>query len=207
MIADLVIQFLALVNFITNLFEKFMKIITKGWSSMVDSQTPDVWVFTHRNAMPWVQKTGSGLSFYPETKKFFKESATKASMDDLVTAEIVDGNGLLVSDATEFFHSIRWGEMVPSVYEIVLVFFLLRDIILSQDTLSSYVLRVMTIDAESVDVPLNHKMAKQPFTSWNAWLPSTFSVNLDSLPLVSSPVAEEVVGQVSGEVAEEATGI
>ena len=125
-------------------------------------------------------------------------------MDDLVTAEIVDGNGLLVSDATEFFHSIRWGEMVPSVYEIVLVFFLLRDIILSQDTLSSYVLRVMTIDAESVDVPLNHKMVKQPFTSWNAWLPSTFSVNLDSLP---SLVAEEVVGQVSGEVSEEAAGI
>ena len=199
MLADLVIQFLALVNFITNLFEKFMKIMTKGWASVVDSQTPDVWVFTHRNAMPWVQKTGTGLSFYPDTKKFFKESATKTSMDDLVTAEIVDSNGLLVSDATEFFHTIRWGEMVPSVYEIVLVFFLLRDIILSQDTLSSYVLRVMTIDAETVDVPLNHKMAKQPFTSWNAWLPSTFSVNLDSLAS-SSPVTEEVVGQVSGEV-------
>lgn len=198
MFADLVIQFLALVNFITNLFEKFMKIASKGWSSVVDSQIPDVWVFTHRNAMPWVQKTGSGLSFYPETKKFFKDSATKRSMDDLVTAEIVDSNGLLVSDATEFFHTIRWGEMVPSVYEIVLVFFLLRDIILSQDTLSSYVLRVMTIDAETVDVPLKGKMAKQPFTSWNAWIPSTFSVNLDTLP--STQASEEVIGEVAGEV-------
>ena len=198
MFADLVIQFLALVNFITNLFEKFMKIMSKGWSSVVDSQIPDVWVFTHRNAMPWVQKTGSGLSFYPETKKFYKDSATKVSMDDLVTAEIVDSNGLLVSDATEFFHSIRWGEMVPSVYEIVLVFFLLRDIILSHDTLSSYVLRVMTIDAETVDVPLKDKMAKQPFTSWNAWIPSTFSLNLDTLP--STQASEEVIGEVAGEV-------
>lgn len=167
----MVIEILAFVNFITTLYEKIMSFVSKCMLAVSDAQIPDVWVFTHRNATPWSQKEAitNTLSFYPETQRFFKESTTKKSMDDLVTAELLDSSGILVSDVTEFFHTIRWSSIAPSVYEIVLVFFLLRDILLSQNLLSTYVLRVMTIDAETFDIPLNDTRAKEEFSSWSVW--------------------------------------
>jgi hypothetical protein len=165
------VQVLAFVNLITNLYEKILALVLKGWFAAVQSQIPDVWVFTHRNTVPWSRKEAitNTLSFYPETHRFFKESETKKSMDDLVTAEILDASGLLVSDATEFFHNIRWSSISPSVYELVLIFFLLRDVLLSEGLLTSYVLRIMTIDADTLDIPLRDSRAKQEFSSWGLW--------------------------------------
>ena len=169
-----VVQVLAFVNLITNLYEKILGLVLKGWLAAVQSQIPDVWVFTHRNTMPWSRKEAitNTLSFYPETHRFFKESETKKSMDDLVTAEILDASGLLVSDATEFFHNIRWSSISPSVYELVLIFFLLRDVLLSESLLSSYVLRIMTIDADTLEIPLRDSRAKEEFSSWGLWSPA-----------------------------------
>ena len=174
MLADIIVKILSFIHYITTVYDTIMRIVSKGYSAVVQSQIPDVWVFTHRNAMPWITKNmhSTSLSFYPETNKFYKNSfkETKKSMDDLVTAEILDASGILVSDVTEFLHTIRWGEMVPSVYEIILIFFLLRDVIISQDTLSSYVLRVMTIDTDILDIPLNDTKTKEEFSSWSVWL-------------------------------------
>jgi hypothetical protein len=155
----------------TTWFEKIKQIVLKSLSAVTDAHIPDVWVFTHRNATPWTKKEAitNTLSFYPETQKFFKESTTRKSMDDLVTAEVLDASGILVTDVTEFFHTIRWSSIAPSVYELVLIFFLLRDIILSQSLLSTYILRVMTIDAETLDIPLNDARAKEEFSSWSVW--------------------------------------
>ena len=165
------LQLLAFVNFITNLYEKVMRIVSKCMCAVSDAQIPDVWVFTHRNATPWSRKEAitNTLSFYPETQRFFKDSTSKSSMDDLVTAEVLDASGILVTDVTEFFHTIRWAQIAPSVYELVLIFFLLRDIILSQSLLSTYVLRVMTIDAETLDIPLHDEKAKEEFSGWGTW--------------------------------------
>jgi len=156
----------------TTWFEKIKQIVLKSLSAVTDAHIPDVWVFTHRNATPWTKKEAitNTLSFYPETQKFFKESTTRKSMDDLVTAEVLDASGILVTDVTEFFHTIRWSSIAPSVYELVLIFFLLRDIILSQSLLSTYILRVMTIDAETLDIPLNDARAKEEFSSWSVWM-------------------------------------
>jgi hypothetical protein len=161
-----------------NFFEKLMGIVSKSMCAVSDAQIPDVWVFTHRNTTPWARKEAinNTLSFYPETKRFFKESdiknsTSKKSMDDLVTAEVLDASGLIVSDVTEFLHTIRWSQNAPSVYELVLIFFLLHDILLSQNLLSTYVLRVMTIDAETLDIPLDDTKAKEEFSSWGGWSP------------------------------------
>ena len=175
---------LAFVNFITNLYEKILGLVLKAWSAAAQSQIPDVWVFTHRNSMPWSRKEAitNTLSFYPETHRFFKESDTKNSMDDLVTAEILDASGILVSDATEFFHNIRWSSLTPSVYELVLIFFLLRDVLLSEGLLSSYVLRVMTINADTLDIPLLDSRAKKEFSSWSLWSSASASAQGTKFP-------------------------
>lgn len=167
----MVLQLLAFVNFITTFFEKLMSIVSKSWSAVSQAQIPDVWVFTHRNATPLTRKEEitNTLSFYPDTQKFFKDSTSKRSMDDLVTAEVLDASGILVTDVTEFFHTVRWSFIAPSVYELVLIFFLLRDIVLSQTLLSTYVLRVMTIDAETLDIPLHNEKAKEEFSGWSVW--------------------------------------
>ena len=167
------LQLLSFVHFITNFFEKVMGFVLKSWSAVSQAQIPDVWVFTHRNATPLTRKEAitNTLSFYPETLKFFKDTTQKKSMDDLVTAEVLDSSGVLVTDVTEFFHTVRWSELAPSVYELVLIFFLLRDILLSQSLLNTYVLRVMTIDAETLDIPLNDARASNDFSGWSVWTP------------------------------------
>jgi hypothetical protein len=163
------LQVLSFLNFLFNLYEKILAFVSKSWSAATKAHIPDVWVFTHRNAPPWQGKEAipNTLSFYPEKNHFFKEATTKKSMDTLVTAEIVDASGLLVSDATEFFHNIRWSEIAPSVYEIVLLFFLLRDLVFPKELLSSYSLRVMTIEAETLELPLNNAKAWEAFSGWN----------------------------------------
>jgi hypothetical protein len=170
---EIILKLLALLNFITNFYDKAMGLVSKSWSAVTNAHIPDVWVFTHRNATPWQRKEtiSNTLSFYPETQKFFKEAEVKKSMDDLVTAEILDASGIIVSDATEFFHNIRWSEIAPSVYEIVLLFFLLQDLVFPKELLSSYALRVMTIDAETLDIPLNNSKAFDAFSGWSKWAP------------------------------------
>ena len=165
----MLLQLLSLLNFITNLYEKIQAFVSKSWSAASKAHIPDVWVFTHRNATPWQGKEAipNTLSFYPEKNQFFKDATSKKSMDDLVTAEILDASGLLVSDATEFFHNIRWSEIAPSVYEIVLLFFLLQGIVFPKELLTSYALRVMTINAETLDIPLNNSKAWEEFSGWS----------------------------------------
>jgi hypothetical protein len=101
-------------------------------------------------------------------------------MDDLVTAEIFDANNILVADVSEFFQSISWEgfslegfslegfslEGAPSLYEIVLLSFLRNNILLTQDELETYTLRVMTIDIDTLDISLNSTKAKEDFVSW-----------------------------------------
>jgi hypothetical protein len=189
----MLLQLLAFVHFVTTFYEKVIGLVSKGWLAAVQSQIPDVWVFTHRNAVPWSQKEAitNTLSFYPEKQQFFKDSETKKSMDDLVTAEILDSSGILVTDVTEFFHNIRWSSMAPSVYELVLIFFLLRDILLSEGLLSSYVLRVMTIDADTLDIPLRDSRAKEEFSSWGVWSAPASSASATAEKRV--PFREEVI--------------
>jgi hypothetical protein len=91
-------------------------------------------------------------------------------MDDLVTAEIFDANNILVADVSEFFQSISLEgfslEGAPSLYEIVLLSFLRNNILLTQDELETYTLRVMTIDIDTLDISLNSTKAKEDFVSW-----------------------------------------
>ena len=165
----MIIFFLRLVNFLTNTYETLYSKGQRVYSSLLDKET-SIWVFTHRNACPWRTTTipTNILYFHPEKKSFCvktRTSTTKKRMDDLVTAEILDSNNILVADVSEFFQSISL-ESAPSLYEIVLLSFLRNNILLTQDELETYTLRVMTIDIDTLDISLNSTKAKEDFVSW-----------------------------------------
>ena len=165
----MIIFFLRLVNFLTNTYETLYSKGQRIYSSLLDKET-SIWVFTHRNACPWRTTTipRNILYFHPEKKSFCVKTrtpTTKKRMDDLVTAEIFDSNNILVADVSEFFQSISL-EAAPSLYEIVLLSFLRNNILLTQDELETYTLRVMTIDIDTLDISLNSTKAKEDFVSW-----------------------------------------
>ena len=165
----MIIFFLRLVNFLTNTYETLYSKGQQVYSSLLDKET-SIWVFTHRNACPWRTTTipTNILYFHPETNSFYLKTrtpTTKKRMDDLVTAEIFDSNNILVADVSEFFQSISL-EATPSLYEIVLLSFLRNNILLTEDELERYTLRVMTIDIDTLDISLNSTKAKEDFVSW-----------------------------------------
>ena len=156
-------------NFLTNTYDTLYSKGQQVYSSLLEKETC-VWVFTHRNACPWRTNTTPTniLYFHPEKKSFCVKTrtpTTKKKMDDLVTAEIFDSNNILVADVSEFFQSISL-EATPSLYEIVLLSFLRNNILLTQDELETYTLRVMTIDIDTLDISLNSTKAKEDFVSW-----------------------------------------
>lgn len=175
----MIIFFLRLVNFLTNTYDTLYSKGQRIYSSLLEKET-SIWVFTHRNACPWRTTTipTNILYFHPETNCFSVKTrtpTTKKTMDDLVTAEIFDSNNILVADVSEFFQSISWEgfslegfslEGAPSLYEIVLLSFLRNNILLTQDELETYTLRVMTIDIDTLDISLNSTKAKEDFVSW-----------------------------------------
>ena len=158
-----------------NIFISGKKAIYAG----LDSQKPDVWVFLQKNSIPWITKLNvHGVhSFSPDTNVFYNTSLNdpiKRGLEDLVTAEIVDSNGIMVLDATETFHSLRWSS-IPSIYEIVLILFLSKGYLLSDTEIDSYSIRVVSLVSlvsldEPMLIPLSHSKIKERFTGWDAFL-------------------------------------
>ena len=168
----MIIFFLRVVNFLSNTCDTIYSKIQRIYSSLAKADTC-VWVFTHRNACPWLTTNipRNILYFHPESNSFSaktRTTTTKKTMDDLVTAEIYDSNNILVADVSEFCQSISWEGTAPgpSLYEIVLLSFLRNNTLLTQDELETYTLRVMTIDINTLDISLNSTKAKEDFVSW-----------------------------------------
>ena len=162
---SLLINVLAVFNLVTKTAENLYTYVEKAYKAVIDSQIPDAWVFINRNSIPWVTKNAVGFSFYPDTKRFYTNNINvKKSFDDVVTVEIRDSQGIMIKDVTEFFHTLRWEES-PTLYEVVLVFFLTNGILLSELEISKCSLEVMTVDGV-FNVSLDSPMAKEPFTKW-----------------------------------------
>jgi len=140
----------------------------KVLTAILESQKPDIYIFLQRNGIPWVSKKNIDgyFSFY---KNIFYESfhqELKRGLDDLVTAEIRDSNGIVI-DATEFLHNLRWSEDTPpSLYEMILVLFLSNGFLVKEEIFSSYTLNVMTIDEPDLIISLSDVKIKEPFKGW-----------------------------------------
>lgn len=143
----------------------------KAVFAVINSQKPDTWVFLIRNSLPWVVKDymRNTHSYSPYSFMFYNsEEPTIGKLDDLVIGEVIDSSGNLVLDISETMHKISWNS-VPSLYEIVLVSFLSKDILIREEILSTYYLSITTIDHPNLNISLRHDLIKEPFTSWNVF--------------------------------------
>ena len=163
----MLLYFLSLINTISKMYTYYLNLSKKTVNAIVNSQTPDVWIFPQRNGFPWIRKdAGDYFCYYPDILKFGADA--RKSFDDLVTAEIVDSTGKLLLDCTEFFHNIRWTD-APSIYELILIFLLSKDIILKDEVFLEHSLRVMTLENPDLSIKLKNPKAKEVFSTWSAF--------------------------------------
>jgi len=160
----MILYILSFINTLTNLFDTIYVSAQKAINAVIDSQKPDIYVFLQRNAIPWISKKNMNGYFSFYNNIFYESEYTelKRGLDDVVTAELRDSNGVVI-DATEFFHSLRWPEdSPPSLYEMILVLLLTNGILIKEEVLLTYSLHVMTIEEPDLVIPLNDK-SKEPF--------------------------------------------
>lgn len=164
----MLLYFLYLLNRVIDLYNSLLKFGNKLTKSILNSQTPDVWIFPQRNAVPWIQKeSGKFFCYYPEILKFGSLDARNA-FDDVVTVELLDATGKLLLDCTEFFHNIRWAD-APSIYEVVLTYLLSKNIIMNEEVFTYNSLRLMTLENPDLLINLNNPKAKVAFSTWSAF--------------------------------------
>ena len=147
------------------------------------------WIFPQRNAYPvmtsssWNNRDaaiplrngclalysvqGAMLTYYPEKYTFAPSDSDKISLD-IVTAELTTPFG--VYDLSSFFYSVKWYLAAPSLYELVLLFFLHEKLCLSTYTLDSSSLTILTSDAEEHVIEMNSVVARQPFRGFTEGL-------------------------------------
>lgn len=142
--------------------------------AVYDAYCPKKWVFTSRNAYPvllntnWTIDSSIDLLYCPATYTFL-DSVSESHSLDIVTAEIETANKNIF-DMSSFLYSIRWHGVAPSLYELVILFFLHEKICLSTDLIDTYKLTVLTSDAEEHVIPLGSAIAKKPFHGWSTEL-------------------------------------
>ena len=155
----------------------FIKIV----SAVVESFIDDLWVFSDTNTIPlkakesWSQLTfltaQPYMFFYPTERKFLNirnsEIHTRGKMTDLITIELVTSNGVHLYEMTEFFNSLRWKEeLVPSLYEMIIVYLMVNRLIFTKTVLEGCSINIQTIDHESKRIFLTDEIVKRPFSGW-----------------------------------------
>jgi hypothetical protein len=149
------------------MYAYYLKMGKRAINSILHSQMPDVWIFPQRNGFPLIRKEADDyFCYYPDNLKFGINA--RKSFDDLVTAEILDATGKVLLDCTEFFHNIRWAD-APSIYELVLIFLLSKDIIMKDESFLGNSLHVMTLENPDLSIKLNNPKAKEVFSTWSAF--------------------------------------
>ena len=170
----MIAEFISLLNTVTDIYSYFYSVAEKAIVAAINSGKPDTWVFLIRNSLPWIVKEPVAFthSFCPTKHSFYKtglvvDAATR--LDDLVIAEVVDVAGILILDISETLHSISWSS-APSLYEMVIISFLSKGILLNEEILKTYSLSITTLDYPSLIIPLTHPLIKADFTGWEAFI-------------------------------------
>jgi hypothetical protein len=169
----MIAEFISLLNTVSDIYSYLYSVAEKAIVAAINSGKPDTWVFLIRNSLPWIVKEPVAFthSFCPTKHSFYKTGLpdVESTLDDLVIAEIVDASGILILDISETLHSISWSS-APSLYEMVIISFLKKGILLNEDILKTYSLNITTLDYPSLNIPVTHPRAKNDFTGWEAYL-------------------------------------
>lgn len=167
----MIAEIISFLNIATDICIDVYTSVKKAAIAAINSTTPDTWVFLIRNAVPWVVKDPlpNTHSYSPSTGIFYISSGSEyKKLDDLVIAEVVDESGMLVIDISETLHNLSWNS-APSLYEMVLVSFLAKGILINQENMNKYTLRVSTIDHANLNICLMHPSVKEEFGGWDVF--------------------------------------
>jgi hypothetical protein len=143
------------------------------YETICDSYTKKTWAFASRNSYPvsvsskWGVDASISLQYDPSTNTFHKHAMSQRNLLDIVTAEITTINGKTF-DLSSFFYSIRWFDIEPSLYELIILYFMHENLCMSTELLDTYTLTVLTSEAEEHVIPLNSLIAKRPFTGFES---------------------------------------
>jgi len=157
------------INYLGRLLEDGAVFINTSIKGAVWAHYPDIWVFLDRNTIPWIIKNEveSSMKYYPSNNSFvFTGNEVNGKMDDVVIAELKKEEDLIL-DMTSFFHSVRWINGRPSLYEVVITGCLSNNVMKCSSDIESYNLEVMTADADILKINLSNDNTKVPFTGWN----------------------------------------
>jgi len=141
--------------------------------AVYDAYQPKIWAFTTRNAYPTIVNSGWSIdssidTYSPDTYTFIDSSSESQSID-IVIAQIETANKTTF-DMSSFLYSIRWYHSPPSLYELVILYFLHQKICLSTDLIDTYIFTALTSEGEDITIELGSAFAKKPFRGWNTEL-------------------------------------
>jgi len=127
-------------------------------------------VFTTRNTYPlsisssWQVDGSIHLIYSPETHSFHARHIHDRKTLDCVTAEVKLGGK--VYDLSSFFYSVKWYDSAPSLYELVVLFFMEERMAVGTEVIDDYTLSIMDSSGDTHDIPLSAPLAKEPFESF-----------------------------------------
>ena len=140
--------------------------------AIYDAYQPRVWAFTTRNAYPAIVNSRWSIdsidTYSPDTYTF-AESTSDSQSIDIVIAQVETANKATF-DMSSFLYSVRWYDSPPSLYELVILYFLHQKVCLSTDLIDTYKFTALTSDGEDISLELGSAFAKKPFRGWNTEL-------------------------------------
>ena len=141
--------------------------------AVYDAYQPKIWAFTTRNAYPTIVNSrwsiDSSIDTYSPDTYSFAESPSDSQSIDIVTAQIETANKTTF-DMSSFLYSVRWYDSPPSLYELVILYFLHQKVCLSTDLIDTYTFTALTSEGEDITIQLGTASAKKPFRGWNTEL-------------------------------------
>jgi len=167
-------------HWVTLYIEILLDLTKKTAYGILDAHRPSTWLFAERNTVPWTKKMSGEVKnysypmvYYPETNSFILNAkganGVKGGFGDVVTVELVNSDRILSFDMSSFFHEVSWtggADLAPSLYELVLVFFLTKDMVFTAESMKGFSLEVLTADAKEYKVLLSSTAALENFKSW-----------------------------------------
>ena len=176
-------------HWITLYIEIVLKWVKKSVRGIMNAHVEKTWIFSERNSVPWVGSDSTVLhscpmKYLPSTKKFVLSTKVgeivKHKFDDVVTGELLTSDGILWFDMSSFFHELSWESVKnqsPSLYEIVLVYFLSKDMVFAKDAMKGFNLQVLTAEGKEISVSVSSNDGMANFSGWDKFEQVTEVVN------------------------------
>lgn len=162
-------------HWITWTVSEGVEIAKKTVRGVVDAHTEDIWIFRDRNETPWPVKEYESLSKFvhwkpSENRLYFPDTDSKARVfGDVVIAEIYTEDTRY--DLSSFFHNFSWkGETsAPSLYEVILLYCLTNNLIMSKKDLGEFTLEILTTDVKILRKRLDSDILFEDCSCWSSY--------------------------------------